>query len=133
LIRGARSHLLTDIVNEITGQTINGSTAGIMGFAWPSIAQSKAQPFWKAVIDSGRASSPEFGLFITRYQDDLSARDEEYGGSLTFGGVNSSLFTGDIEYLNLTDPGSELDFWALNIASKCITPAWYLCGSSLYC
>jgi cathepsin D len=131
LIRAAKSHLLTDIVNEIAGQTINGSTAGIMGFAWPSIAQSGAQPFWRAAIDSGRTSSPEFGLFITRYQDDLSARNEEYGGSLTFGGVNSSLFTGDIEYLNLTDPKSELDFWALTIASKRIKLAWYFCGSSL--
>jgi hypothetical protein len=40
-------------------------------------------------------------FFLTRYQKDTSARTLEPGGSFTMGFTDSTLFTGDIEYIDI--------------------------------
>jgi cathepsin D len=115
-------------MSEITGKAIIGSSSGIMGFGWTALAESKATPFWQSAFNSstnGNDSSSEFGLFIQRLHNPFTQSEddsEEPGGTLTLGGVNTTFYSGDIEFLNLTTsqvPGQP-DFWTLNLASASI-------------
>jgi cathepsin D len=50
-------------------------------------------------------------FFLTRYQNATSARTLEPGGSFTMGFTDSTLFTGDIEYVDI--PSSSVAYWTL--------------------
>jgi cathepsin D len=91
---------------------------GLIGFAWPALSVTRAKPYWQAVFDAGVTSSPQFSLFLARHGDPTTEADgnKKPGGVLTIGGVNSSLFTGEIEFLNMTSP-NQMEFWTLDISS----------------
>ncbi|KAJ6592532.1 aspartic peptidase domain-containing protein, partial [Mycena capillaripes] len=76
--------------------------SGSLGLGFAPIAQTTNLPFWRAILQE--QGSTEF----------TDPNVESYGGALTFGGVNNSLFSGDIEYLDLTDTNST--YWALNVS-----------------
>lgn len=85
-----------------------------MGLAFTSLAQTEATPFWLALANSNQFSSPEIAFWLAR-STNLEAQDVA-GGVFTLGGTNSSLFTGDIEFLNI--PTNPLQFWSLPLTSK---------------
>jgi hypothetical protein len=87
-----------------------------MGFGFQTIAETKAVPFWQALVNSKQLTTPEFGIWLNRFTNDPTANvEEQNGGALTLGGTNSSLFTGDIEFLNMPS-GSTPSFWLLAIS-----------------
>jgi len=55
-------------------------------------------------------------FWLTRFVNDDEAKSEEPGGVLTLGGTNSSLFTGDIEFLDMPS-GVTPSFWLLQMSS----------------
>jgi len=57
-------------------------------------------------------------FWLTREINDPNAQAEEAGGVFTLGGTNSTLFTGDIEFLNM--PNTTPSFWLLQLSSKWI-------------
>ena len=102
------------IAQRITSGLIDGNVSGIMGLAFQQIASSGATPPWLAIIN--QLSSPEFGVFLARFDDDESQvnpttgeiADQSNGGALTLGGTDGSLFTGNVEFQPLSGPQS---FW----------------------
>ena len=88
--------------------------SGLMGLAFTALAQTEATPFWLALANSNQFSSPEIAFWLARTTDP-EAQDVA-GGAFTLGGTNSSLFTGDIEFLNI--PNNPPQFWSLPLASK---------------
>lgn len=106
-------------VDALTQGLLDGDVSGIMGLAFQGIASTKAVPFWQALISSNQLSSPEFAFWLdraplTNQQQDIS------GGVFTLGGTNSSLFTGDIDFVNM--PSGPETFWLLSLT-----------GTYLYC
>ncbi|KAF8194778.1 aspartic peptidase domain-containing protein [Mycena galopus ATCC 62051] len=65
--------------------------------------------FWGVNLANGQVAAPEMGLWLSS----SGSEDPGAGGSLTFGGVNPSLYSGDIEFLPLTGAGA----WTLNISA----------------
>ena len=61
-------------------------------------------------------------FFLTRFLDVQAATNTEPGGILTLGGTNSSLFTGDIEFLNLagTQSAQDATFWLLELTGTSV-------------
>ncbi|KAF5327777.1 hypothetical protein D9619_004889 [Psilocybe cf. subviscida] len=99
-------------VDALTQGLLDGDVSGIMGLAFQGIASTKAVPFWQALISSNQLSSPEFAFWLdraplTNQQQDIS------GGVFTLGGTNSSLFTGDIDFVNM--PSGPETFWLLSL------------------
>lgn len=87
-----------------------------MGLGFQSIAQTMAMPFWQSLVASNQLTAPEFGIWLNRFSNDSSAVTvESNGGVLTFGGTNSSLFTGSIEFLNFPS-GATPSFWLLSVS-----------------
>ena len=86
-----------------------------MGFAFGSVAVTNSTPFWQNLLNSNELSQPLMSFWLTRFVNVTGAQQVEPGGQFTLGGTNTTLYTGDIEYLNLTsDPP---DYWALDITS----------------
>ncbi|KAI0338296.1 acid protease [Trametopsis cervina] len=103
------------LVEQASANILDEETSGIMGLAFQALASTRAVPFWEALTSANQFASPEFSFFLTRFIDDESAQAEEPGGVFTLGGVNNTLFTGDIEFLNLASNGviSQNTFWLL--------------------
>lgn len=87
-----------------------------MGLAFQAIASTQATPFWQALVSANQWSSPEMSFWLTRFINDNNAASEEPGGTLTLGGTNSSLYTGDIEFLDFPT-GVTPSFWLLELSS----------------
>lgn len=103
------------VVDTVSSNLLDGNVTGIMGLAFQSLAATGAVPFWQALISQGSLSNPEFAFYLTRFVDDESAAEEEPGGTFTIGGVNGSLYSGDITYYDLADTSSPT-YWTLTIS-----------------
>jgi hypothetical protein len=103
-------------VDDVSSGLIDGELAGIMGLAFQGIANSQAVPFWQALVNNNQFTSPEFSFYITRFVDNPNAKAEEPGGVLTFGGTNSSLFQGNIDFQPFTLSGNGGTFWLQTVS-----------------
>ena len=108
------------VVTDMSQGLLDGDTSGIMGLAFQSLASTRAVPFWDALTNAGQFAQPEFSFWLTRFINTQNPSDNEPGGVFTLGGTNSTLFTGDIEFLNLagTSDASQATFWLLEMTSK---------------
>jgi len=103
-------------VDRTTSQLLTGTMSGIMGLAFDTIANSGATPFWQTLASSNQLSTPEMAFWLTReLNNPQAAQSEVFGGVFTLGGTNSSLFTGDIEFLNFPS-GTQPSFWLLSVS-----------------
>ncbi|KAF7315962.1 Acid protease [Mycena indigotica] len=102
-------------VTAISNGLLSGSVSGIMGLAFGAIASTQAVPFWQALVSSNQLATPEMAFWLTRFRGSRRFAEEEPGGSFTLGGTNSSLFQGEIEFLNLITPGQPT-FWLLGVS-----------------
>lgn len=83
-----------------------------MGLAYETIAESRSTPFWQSLAQGSSLSTAEFSFWLTRFQDDENASANEPGGAFTLGGTNSSLFTGDVDFVNIPSDVTP-SFWLL--------------------
>jgi cathepsin D len=84
-----------------------------MGLAFGSVSVTSSIPFWQNLLNSNQLSQPMMSFWLTRFVNVTGANPSEPGGQLTIGGTNTTLYAGDIEYMNLAnDPPT---YWALPI------------------
>jgi cathepsin D len=103
-------------VDETSDGLLDGSVSGIMGLGFQTIASTEALPWWQALLNANKFSSPLFSFWITRFIDVNNPSPTEPGGILTLGGTNSSLYTGNIDFVNMPS-GTTPSFWLLSITS----------------
>ncbi|KAH0836420.1 aspartic peptidase domain-containing protein [Lanmaoa asiatica] len=116
-------------VTQASQGILSNPVSGLLGLAWQSIASSGQPPFWQTLASQGAWSQPVMAFQLTRYAlclisvkniysaiisflNDSSAEPLEPGGSFTMGFLNSSLYTGNIDYQNLVTTPS---FWVLSL------------------
>ena len=87
-----------------------------MGFGFQTIASTQAVPFWQALVNANKFGEPLFSFYLTRFGNVNNAADLEPGGVLTLGGTNSSLFQGDIDFVNMPSDATP-SFWLLDMTS----------------
>jgi cathepsin D len=97
----------------VTNNLLTSPISGLIGLAFAGLSQT-GTPFWQAIIGGNQASAPEMGFWLSRFRGTSNPTNEEPGGAFTFGGVNASLYTGDIEFLALT--GTASAFWSLDLS-----------------
>lgn len=107
-------------VDETSRNLLDGSVSGIVGFAFHAIASSQSTPFWQTLFNAGALESPEMSFWLDRLIDEEEDVPEEApGGVFTLGGTNTSLYTGEIEFLDL--PEAEVrSFWLLHLQSATV-------------
>ncbi|KAJ7066591.1 aspartic peptidase A1 [Mycena amicta] len=102
------------VCDQVTTGLLTNPVSGLLGLAWQSIASSGATPLWQTLA-AGSWDSPVMAFQLTRYLNQSGAQDEEFGGSFTMGFVNASLYTGDIEYIDM--PTATSTYWILPITA----------------
>lgn len=117
------------VVDDVSQSLLDGNVTGILGLAFQSLAATGAVPLWAQLIADGKLNNPEFGFYLTRFVNDESAEDEEPGGTFTLGGVNGSLYSGDISYYDLADASSPT-YWTLGISEITVNGETVDIGSS---
>ncbi|KZT71687.1 acid protease, partial [Daedalea quercina L-15889] len=117
------------VVDDVSSDLLDGNVTGIMGLAFQSLAATGAVPFWQALVSQGSLSNPEFAFYLTRFISDETALAEEPGGTFTIGGVNGSLYSGDIAYYSLADASSP-SYWTLAISAITVNGNTVSLGSS---
>ncbi|CAG7851023.1 SubName: Full=Related to aspartic peptidase A1-Laccaria bicolor {ECO:0000313/EMBL:CCA76545.1} [Serendipita indica DSM 11827] len=124
----------SDVV-ELGGYTINdqvigivdqaqrampGSVEGLMGFAFGTISKAGGTPWWLRVIagdandTGGTPDGRVMSFWFSRYIDSADSAEIHPGGQFTIGGTNSSLYTGDINYIDVIQPAK---WWLIPIQS----------------
>ncbi|KAG8764163.1 hypothetical protein FRC11_003019 [Ceratobasidium sp. 423] len=99
------------LVNQTSGVLLNGNSAGLLGLAFQMLSNTQSIPFWEALVTSGKWSQPLMSFWMTRFTNVSTVRNEEYGGEFRMGGVNASLYTGEIEYITM--PSSIKAYWSI--------------------
>jgi cathepsin D len=112
----SNANLCPVAVDDLSTGLIDGELSGIMGLAFQGIANSQALPFWQALINNNQFTNPEFSFYMTRFVNNPNAKTEEPGGVLTFGGTNSSLFQGNIDFQPFTLSGTGGTFWLQTVS-----------------
>jgi len=69
---------------------------GILGLAFQQISQDNLVPPMKSLFDAGEIDSYEFGIYLGNNKT----------GEITFGGYDTSLFSGQIQWINML-----ADYW----------------------
>ncbi|KAJ7354274.1 aspartyl protease [Mycena albidolilacea] len=91
---------------------LTSPVSGIFGLALAGLSKA-GTPFWQAIIASDQAGTSEMGFWLSCFLGTSNPTSEEPGGAFTFGGVNASLYSGDVDYLDLTGTASQ--FWSLDV------------------
>ncbi|THU93882.1 aspartic peptidase A1 [Dendrothele bispora CBS 962.96] len=103
------------VCDRISSGLLTSPVSGLLGLGFQTIASSGATPFWQSLVEGGAWDDPLMAFQLTRYLDDTQAEELEYGGSFTMGFLNSSLYTGDIDYNDI--PAGMETYWIQQISS----------------
>ncbi|KZV80212.1 acid protease [Exidia glandulosa HHB12029] len=104
------------IVHSLTDGLKVNNVSGLMGLGFSSIATTKSQPFWFSLLSSNAFAQPVMGFYLTRWLNVESAQAVEFGGVFTMGGTNTSLYTGDVDFVDLPN-GQAGGFWTIPVES----------------
>ncbi|CAK9157979.1 unnamed protein product [Ilex paraguariensis] len=78
---------------------VAGKFDGILGLGFQEISIGNAVPVWYNMLNQGLVRQPVFSFWFNRNADD------EEGGEIVFGGVDSSHFKGEHTYVPVTQKG----------------------------
>ncbi|KAJ7064321.1 aspartic peptidase A1, partial [Mycena amicta] len=122
----------TSLSDGISTSTSPLPVSGLLGLAFGGVSglATTLTPFWKTVADSGQMESPEISLYFARALATATGQQEAPGGTLTFGGTNTSLYSGDIEFLNLT--GKAGTYWSLDVVSVSVQGTHFLANTTTH-
>lgn len=90
---------------------VDSSFDGILGMAYQSIAVDDVVPPFYNMFSQGLVDSDVFSFYLTR------AGTSTEGGELILGGVDSSLYSGDITYVDVSEQG----YWQFEMTSASIS------------
>ncbi|PPQ73068.1 hypothetical protein CVT24_001613 [Panaeolus cyanescens] len=103
------------VCNRVSSGLLNNPVSGLLGLAFQTIAASKAMPFWQTLVSGGAWDEPLMAFQLTRFINATAVETEEPGGQFSMGFTNTSLYTGDIDYVNF--PTSTGSYWILALQS----------------
>ncbi|KAK7063500.1 aspartic peptidase domain-containing protein [Favolaschia claudopus] len=88
---------------------------GAFGLGFPNASFQNLPSVAQSLLSTNPVDAPEMGIWLSRVHN-TSTSKAGTPGVFTFGGTNSSLYTGDIEFLDLTSTSA----WMLNITTLTI-------------
>ncbi|EJD47023.1 acid protease [Auricularia subglabra TFB-10046 SS5] len=108
------------LIDEVDADLVGGDIGGLMGLGFQAIAATRSPPLWQNLLEAGQLDAPIMGFALTRNLDNAqSSTETNPGGTFTLGGIDNSLFTGEIDYVSLVSPA----FWTLPIRSLTVNGA----------
>jgi len=109
------SNQIFAVCDQVSEGLLNEPVSGLIGLAFSTIASSGAIPLWQTLASSNAWTQPLMAFQLTRFNNATQAKDLEPGGTFTMGAVNTSLYTGDIDYNPI--PNDEVSYWLQTVSS----------------
>ncbi|KAJ7061153.1 aspartic peptidase domain-containing protein [Mycena amicta] len=107
---GLYSEKKTQIVQVLSAST-SWVIFGISGTIGLGGNTSADNALWLSLLDTQSGIQPEFSFWLARSTAPLAD-----GGAFTFGGVNASLYSGEIEFIDTLDKTSGI-YWTLGVSA----------------
>ncbi|KAF8893595.1 aspartic peptidase A1 [Infundibulicybe gibba] len=105
-------------VGQAAQDLVDEPASGVIGLAFDGVSKMGAMPFWQALASGGKLVAPEMSFWLSRFIDDPQASDNEPGGVFTLGGTNSTLFQGEIDFVDMPiSPQQSNSLWLLSMTS----------------
>ncbi|KAF9077958.1 aspartic peptidase domain-containing protein [Rhodocollybia butyracea] len=95
------SNQIFAVCDQVSEGLLNEPVSGLIGLAFSTIANAWTQPL--------------MAFQLTRFNNATQAKDVEPGGTFTMGAVNTSLYTGDIDYNPI--PNDDVSYWLQSVSS----------------
>ncbi|KAE9406293.1 acid protease [Gymnopus androsaceus JB14] len=92
------------VCDVVSTDLVEAPVSGLIGLAFQTISSSGAKPLWETLASSSAWTDPLMAFQLTRFSNASNAKSLEPGGTLTMGAVNTSLYTGDIDFNDI--PGA---------------------------
>jgi len=108
------------ICSQLTTGLVSAPVSGILGLGWQALASSGAKPFWQSLFEGGVWDEPLMAFYLTRFQNVSRASEQEPGGVFTMGATNTSLYTGEIDYVNVQSLQNTLSYWTLPLTNMTV-------------
>ncbi|GAA5895886.1 hypothetical protein JCM5296_006693 [Sporobolomyces johnsonii] len=89
---------------------VDGTISGILGLGWSTIASSGATPLVQALAQANKLPEEVFGFAFETHTFTTTSSPTAAGGTLTIGGLNTSLYTGSINWVDIVQPAG---YWAI--------------------
>ncbi|KAF9444476.1 acid protease [Macrolepiota fuliginosa MF-IS2] len=96
--------------DTVSSGLLQNPVSGLLGLGFATIASSRAMPFWETLANGSAWNESLMAFHLTRFNNVTSALQLEPGGSFDMGFTNTSLYTGDIDYVSLPSEGT---YWLL--------------------
>ncbi|GAA5981255.1 hypothetical protein JCM10908_004040 [Rhodotorula pacifica] len=89
---------------------VDGDISGILGLGWQNIASSQAMPLVQALWENNTLPEPVFAFAFETHTFYVNSAPTAPGGTLTIGGLDTSQYTGSINWVSLDQP---VGYWAI--------------------
>ena len=109
-------------VSVTSTSLLSDGLSGIMGLGFDTLSTLQATPFWQSLLNENMLSSPVFSFYLERYIDQ-SVMNTAPGGMFTLGGTNTSLYSGNIEFIDMPS-GSTPSYWLQQVQSEPFHPSY---------
>ncbi|KAJ7738049.1 aspartic peptidase A1, partial [Mycena maculata] len=97
--------------NKMSDNVVPYESSGILGLAYQQTTQGPSFPMSLSLDYKGQLASAEMSFWVNRMGE---LELNPVGGAFTYGGTNSSLYQGEIEFLPTTAP-SNASSWNLDV------------------
>ncbi|KAG0661883.1 hypothetical protein C6P46_003774 [Rhodotorula mucilaginosa] len=89
---------------------VDGTISGILGLGWQNIAASQAMPLVQSLYENNTLPEPVFAFAFETHTFYTNSAPTAPGGTLTIGGLDTSQYTGSINWVSLVQPAG---YWAI--------------------
>ncbi|GAA5899474.1 pepsin-like aspartic protease [Sporobolomyces salmoneus] len=89
---------------------VDGELSGILGLGFQTIASSGATPLVQALAQEGKLPEEVFGFAFETHVFTTASSPTAPGGTLTIGGVDTSAYSGSINWIEIVQPAG---YWSI--------------------
>ncbi|KAJ7265767.1 aspartic peptidase A1, partial [Mycena rebaudengoi] len=100
--------------NKLSANLVGGTISGVVGLTYQQTARGPSLPMSLFLDSRGQLASAEMSFWINRLSTSINDQQNPVGGAFTYGGTNTSLYQGEIDFLPTTG-SSNGSSWQLNI------------------
>lgn len=90
--------------------------AGVLGLGGAQRSLTAIIPFWQSILLFNQLAEAQFSFWLGHLDGDPLAASDKPVGAFIFGGVNDSLYTGEIEFQ--PSAGVASHFWTLSLSGR---------------
>ncbi|GAA6051893.1 hypothetical protein JCM3770_006561 [Rhodotorula araucariae] len=96
---------------------VDGTISGILGLGWAALASSGEVPLVESLWRNGTLPEGVIGFAFETHTFTTTSASTAPGGTLTIGGVDTSAYTGAVNWINIVQP---MSYWAIPLQDMTI-------------